>query len=81
MTSGGFSLRGSCRVGYDAWGVEAQLAPNRGAIMDQPADATVLPLEQYRSYLITLARLNLDPRLQGKVDASDVVQQTMLKAH
>jgi RNA polymerase sigma-70 factor (ECF subfamily) len=38
-------------------------------------------LEHYRNYLALLARLQIDRRVQGKVDASDLVQETFLKAH
>jgi RNA polymerase sigma-70 factor (ECF subfamily) len=38
-------------------------------------------LELYRSYLTLLARLQISRRLQGKVDAADLVQETFLKAH
>jgi RNA polymerase sigma-70 factor (ECF subfamily) len=38
-------------------------------------------LEMYRAYLGLLARMQIGRRLQGKVDASDLVQETFLKAH
>jgi RNA polymerase sigma-70 factor (ECF subfamily) len=37
-------------------------------------------LEFYRAYLLVLARVQLGRRLQGKVDASDVVQEAFLGA-
>jgi RNA polymerase sigma-70 factor (ECF subfamily) len=38
-------------------------------------------LETYRGYLAVLARTQIGRRLQGKVDASDLVQEAFLAAH
>jgi RNA polymerase sigma-70 factor (ECF subfamily) len=45
------------------------------------ADALGQLLECSRNYLELLARVQIGRRLQGKVDAADLVQETFLKAH
>ena len=38
-------------------------------------------LQSYHNYLRLLARIEIGRRLQGKIDASDIVQETFLDAH
>lgn len=44
-------------------------------------DSDGASLDGFRSYLRLLANMQLDRRLRSKVDASDIVQQTLMQAH
>ena len=45
------------------------------------SDASEVRLERFLAYLRMLAGLHMDPRLRGKLDPSDLVQDALLKAH
>ena len=52
-----------------------ELDPN---VIDRKDSAPAI--EDYRSYLLFLARLQVNTWLQGRLDPSDVVQETLMKA-
>src|SRR5215471_8700898 len=49
--------------------------------MDEQTRTHGKSLEKFRAYLRLLARLQIDPRLRGKIDPSDAVQETLLRAY
>jgi RNA polymerase sigma-70 factor (ECF subfamily) len=57
------------------------LSSRRGAtLMAQPANASGPQVERFREYLCVLARAHVDPRHPSRIEASDLVQQTLLEA-
>jgi RNA polymerase sigma-70 factor (ECF subfamily) len=60
----------------------SQSDPERLLLLARDGDLAALGrlLERYRGYLGLLARVQIGRRLQGKVDAADLVQETFLKA-
>jgi RNA polymerase sigma-70 factor (ECF subfamily) len=49
--------------------------------MDDAAPDSAWDFERFRTYLRLLAQVQLDARLRGKLDPSDIVQQTLLEAY
>lgn len=49
--------------------------------MSEPSRVGTSHLEAFRDYLRVLARAHVDQELRHKIDPSDVVQETLIKAH
>jgi RNA polymerase sigma-70 factor (ECF subfamily) len=65
--------------------VNGEADPCTGGLIRQSRDGDLAALgrllDTYRNYLTLLARLHIGQQLQGKISASDVVQETFLQAH
>ena len=66
---------------FPVWSGAANCSPSRFSYQTTAMSDPQPALEAFRAYLSMLARARVDPRLQGKLDMSGVVQQTLLEAH